>query len=128
MNTKHTILVVEDDRAISNSFKFALEQEGYVAVIASNGEESIAAAQKSSPSLILLDLIMPKVDGFDVLKMLRKDEIMKDTPIIVFSNLSQETDREEVLKLGATAFLQKSEFSIQDVLSEITKYLPKDNG
>lgn len=116
------ILVAEDDRLLANAYKVKLTREGYDVLIVNDGDELIANIEKYSPDLIVLDLIMPKTDGFSILEYLKKSERWKNVPILVSSNLSQTEDVVRVTKLGADDYIVKSDLSMK-VLGEKIKSL-----
>lgn len=115
------VLIVEDDQFISKIMKFDLRQAGYEVGYAKNGEEAINQINANGYSLILLDLMMPRKDGFEVLKELKNQG--SKIPVIVFTNLAQTEDRQEVLALGAKAYFIKSDISIDELVEAIKKYL-----
>jgi len=117
------ILIIEDDRAIRRAMEFRLQKEGFEVITAQDGDEGFTKAGESGLSLIILDLLLPKLNGFEVLKRLKAGEATKHIPIVVFSNLSQKTDIDEVKQLGAAAFFIKSDLSIDLVLENVKKFL-----
>lgn len=117
------ILVVEDDKFLRKVYESKLPKEGYNVVSAADGELGLAAIKKEMPDLVLLDLIMPKMTGFDVLEVVRKDPILAKIPIIVLSNLGQEDDLTKAKALGAVDFFIKSNFSIKEVVEKLKAYL-----
>ena len=102
-----TILIVDDDKIISNIYKTRFRQEGFTAEVASDGEAAIAALQVVKPDLILLDLMLPKLSGLEVLKRLRQMEVFKSTPVIVLSNSYLTSMIQDAWKAGATKCLSK---------------------
>ena len=118
-----TILFIEDESALQKTFGDVLEQEGYKMVSAMDGEEGLRLVKLEKPDLILLDLILPKVHGFEVLKQLKDDKETKDIPIIVLTNLEGTGDVEKALELGATTYLVKANYSLEEVLQKIKKAL-----
>ncbi len=117
------ILVVEDDKGLRRALTFMLEQVGHKLVLAQDGEEALRLVLEETPSLILLDLIIPKINGFEVLRRLKENPTTRDIPVVCFSNLSQDSDREQVLQMGAVEFVMKSEISVDQVLGIVSKYL-----
>lgn len=115
---KH-VLVVEDDPFYSKIYKTKLAKEQIESEIVSNGNEAIQAVKAHRPGLILLDLIMPGKDGFETLAELKADPVMKNIPVIVLSNLSQEEDIKRIMDLGATEYLVKANVPIQTVIDKI---------
>lgn len=117
--TKKTILLADDDQFIAVVYKDGLEQAGYSVVVAHDGEEALAQIRAIKPDLVLLDIIMPKQNGFEVLQALQADPTVSTIPVIVLTNLSQESDELEARKFGATDFLVKSNISLNDLLARI---------
>lgn len=113
------VLVVEDDPFYSKIYKTKLAKEKIEAQIVGNGNDALKAVKASRPSLILLDLIMPGKDGFGTLAELKADPAMKDIPVIVLSNLSQEEDIKRVMALGAAEYLVKANVPIQEVIDKV---------
>lgn len=122
---KVKILVAEDDRFLSKVYFTKLTSEGYEVVVASDGEEAIRKAQEENPDIMLLDLVMPKTNGFDVLKSLKADGKKIDFPIIILSNLGQDEDLKKGMDLGADDYLVKTNLSISEVVTKIKGYLKK---
>ena len=117
------ILFVEDESALQKTFGDVLVQEGYKVVSALDGEMGLKMAKTEKPDLILLDLILPKMHGFEVLKELKEDETTKDIPIIVLTNLESMGDVEKALELGATTYLVKASYTLEEVVTKIKKAL-----
>lgn len=117
------ILVVEDDPVLKNLLGHTFAGK-YQTLYASDGNEAIALFEQYKPALILLDLMLPTMDGFAVLETIRKrtDEL-KDIPVVVVSNLGQETDKERALALGATDYLVKAEVSVEEIVAKIQTIL-----
>ncbi|MEI6249305.1 MAG: response regulator [bacterium] len=120
---KYKILLVEDDESLSNVYVTRFEAEGFDIRRVGNGEDALATAINYQPDIILLDIMMPKVDGFDVLDILKNTNKTKDLKIIMLSALSQEMDIDKAKKLGADDYLIKSEVTIADVVEKIKKEL-----
>ena len=102
------ILFIEDEQAVQKAIGDILEPEGYKIINALNGEIGLRLAKTEKPDLILLDLILPKVHGFDVLKKLKEDPETKKIPVIVLTNLEEVKDVEKAIKLGATTYFIKN--------------------
>lgn len=117
------ILLIEDEAALQKTFGDVLEQEGYNIVGAMDGETGLNMAKTEKPDLILLDLVLPKMHGFEVLKHLKEDEETKDIPIIVLTNLEAMGDVERALELGATTYLVKASYTLEEVVQKIKKAL-----
>jgi len=113
------ILIAEDDKFLANAYRVKLTKEGFDIEIAENGIKALEIVEKSQPDLILLDLVMPKKDGFSTLKDLKANEKWKNIPVIVSTNLSQEEDREKIMEMGANDFIIKSELSMESLIKKI---------
>lgn len=121
MNKK--ILFIEDESALQKTLGDVLEQEGYKVIGAADGEAGLKSAKIENPNLILLDLVLPKMHGFEVLKALKSDESTKDIPIIVLTNLESMGDIEKAIELGATTYLVKASYTLEEVISKIKKVI-----
>jgi two-component system phosphate regulon response regulator PhoB/two-component system alkaline phosphatase synthesis response regulator PhoP len=119
------ILIVEDDEFLRSLTAKRLEKEGYTVVVAVDGESAVSVARENMPNLILLDLLLPGINGFDVLEKLKTDETLKNIPVIVFSNLGQKEDIDKANSLGADDFLIKANFTLDDVVGKINAKLGK---
>lgn len=119
------ILFVEDEESLQKTMKEMLERNGYSVISALDGENGILFTKNEKPDLILLDLILPKKDGFEVLKALKEDSSTNAIPVIVLTNLEGSADIEKVLSLGARTYLIKSNYSLDDVLSKIKSIFEK---
>jgi len=117
------ILFVEDESALQETFKDFLNQEGYQMVSALDGEIGLRLAKTEKPDLILLDLILPKKDGFEVLEELKKEEGTKDIPVIVLTHLEEMEDVQKAIELGARDYLVKANYSLVEVGEKIKKAL-----
>lgn len=117
------ILFVEDEDALQRAMGEMLEQKGFNVLRAMDGELGIALAKKELPNLILLDLILPKKNGFEVLKELKKDSITRGIPVIVLTNLEGSADVEKALSLGATTYLVKANYNLSDIFEKIATTL-----
>ena len=117
------ILIVEDDFQISKVYQIQLEKEGIFTMIARNGEEAVELLDEARPDLVILDLMIPKKDGFWVLEEIRKNPKYSSIPIIIISNLGQKDDKTRALGLGATEYLVKVDQSIQEIIKKIKVYL-----
>ena len=123
---KPTILVADDEPSILLSLQVLLQKAGFVVRVAHDGEEAILALEESTPSLILLDAMMPKRDGFDVCQTIRANPAYKDLPIIMLTAKSRDVEREKGMALGATDYITKP-FSTRDLVSTVRKYLEVDD-
>jgi len=120
---KKRILLVEDDDALANVYIVRLQAEGFDVMRVSNGEDALATAVKYKPNLILLDVMMPKVSGFDVLDILRNTPETANLKIIMLTALSQESDKQRAQALGVDEYLVKSQVVITDVIDRIRYHL-----
>jgi CheY-like chemotaxis protein len=96
-----------------------LKEAGFEVALALNGEDGLRMAKEYLPDLILLDLILPKIDGFEVLEKLKEKEITKDIPVIVLTNLENPADIEKAIRLGAKGYLVKANYSLEEVINKI---------
>jgi CheY-like chemotaxis protein len=122
------LLLVEDDRFLRKAAEASLRREGFEVLIAADGEEALRQAAATMPDLILLDLIMPKLQGFEVLRRLKEDPATAAIPVIILSNLGQERDVKQAMDAGARAYFIKSNLSLQELVREVQKALPGDPG
>lgn len=118
-----TILIAEDEDFLSSALKDNLEAEGYAVEVAANGEEAVKRLRKKLPNLILLDLLMPKKDGFYVLTEAKNNPEWKLVPIIVLSNLGDDAEIKKALALGASDYFVKSQHPIEEVVEKVKEYL-----
>ncbi len=117
------VLIVEDEEFLASALKDNLELEGCAIDVAYNGEEAMERIRKSRPNLILLDLLMPKKDGFYVLEELKKNDEWKLIPVIVLSNLGGDADIKRALDMGANDYFVKSQHPIEEVVEKVKTYL-----
>ncbi len=117
------ILIIEDEMALQESLGGLLSEKGYQVISALDGETGLNLAKKENPDLILLDLILPKMSGFEVLEELKKDLKTKEIPVIVLTNLEGIGDVEKVIALGAKSYLVKAEYTLEEVVEKIEKAL-----
>jgi CheY-like chemotaxis protein len=117
------ILFIEDESALQKTFGEVLGQEGYQTISALDGQIGLELAKKERPDLILLDLVLPKLHGLEVLKELREDPQTKEIPVIVLTNLEGAGDVERALELGATTYLVKEDYNLDEVVEKIKKTL-----
>lgn len=116
------ILIIEDDPLISKLYREAFSFENYLVVVASDGEEGIKLAKNEKPTLILCDIMMPKMNGIQVLEALKADELTKNIPVVMLTNLDREVDATESLTRGAVKYIIKSDYTpkqITDMVKEI---------
>lgn len=123
MSTEKKILLVEDDDGLANVYKMRLETEGFAVRRVPNGEDALAVAIEYRPDLIVLDVMMPKVSGFDVLDILRNTPETANIKVVMLTALSQDSDKEKANKLGADDYMVKSQVVIADVVERIKHHL-----
>ena len=117
------VLLVEDDVFLAGIYKKKFEVEGFKIIVADNGEKGLSEARKKLPDMILLDILLPKMDGFAVLKELKKDVNTKDIPVILLTNLGQKDDVEKGIEMGAKDYLIKIHFKPSEVVDKVRKIL-----
>ena len=122
------ILLVEDDQSLREIYGIRLTAEGYEIVTAGDGEEALAAAVREKPDLIISDVMMPKISGFDMLDILRSTPETKDIKVIMMTALSSDDQRERGERLGADRFLVKSQVGIEDVVNAVHEVLDQSTG
>ncbi len=115
----HKILIVEDDSFLQGLAMTKLEKEGFAVLAAGNAEEAQKILATDSPELVLLDLILPGADGFSILEAIRKEDKTKTLPVIVFSNLSEDKDITRAKELGATDYMVKSNFTLDELAERV---------
>lgn len=114
-----TVLIVEDEGAMQRALKNKLENAGYTVLTAADGAEALEQMRTGNPNLVLLDLIMPKLDGISVLREAKGDEALKAIPVIILTNLSSGDKVAEAMQLGTFDFLVKANYSLEDVLGKV---------
>jgi len=117
------ILLAEDDRILRKAGETALRKRGYDVVAAVDGEEALAKAREDPPDLVLLDVMMPKVHGFDVLRGLKGDPRLRDIPVIMLTNLEQPSDMQRASDGGAFGYLVKSNLDLDDLIAKVAEAL-----
>lgn len=122
-NEPKKIMIIEDDHFLSSLMKARLEKEGFGVIQAFDGEEAMETLKRELPSLIVLDLIMPKVTGFEVLQMISITPQLDKVPVIIVSNLAQDSDIEKARQLGAREYFIKVKVSIDDLVQKIKTLL-----
>jgi len=116
-----TILIAEDEEFIANLYKVNLEQHGVEVEVAADGSAAIEALDQTQPNLLLLDLLMPETDGFQVLAHIKEKGYT--FPVVILTNLSQEIDKQKCEELGAEDFFVKSDLSVEELWDRLSKYL-----
>jgi len=118
-----TILLIEDDDFLASMYQTKLELENYKVLVANDGEKGLALIKKNQLDLILLDVVLPKINGFEILKQVQKNKILNKIPIILLTNLSQKEDIKKGFNLGAKDYLIKAHFMPSEVINKIKKIL-----
>ncbi len=117
------ILVVEDDIPLRNVYEMRLKLEGYDVIVAGDGEDGLSLAVKERPNLVMLDLMMPKISGMDVLDILKSTPETKKIPVLVLTALNQESVKTKGYVFGADDFLVKSETKLEEIVSKVKSLL-----
>ena len=117
------ILIIEDEELLSNLLKNKLSELGYEVSVASDGLQGFEAIKEVVPDLILLDLVMPKMNGFEVMRKMQEDDSISSIPIIIVSNSGQPVEIDKAKELGAKDWLIKTEFDPQEVIDKVNKQL-----
>lgn len=119
------ILLAEDEPLLSNLLKQRLEKMGFEVVAAKDGEEALNLLKDDNIDLLLLDIILPKLSGFELMEKLKQDPHMGETPIIIISNLGQDTDMQKGKELGAVGYFVKAHVSIDELVNKVQEFLDK---
>jgi DNA-binding response OmpR family regulator len=119
MSQKKKILLVEDDAVLRETLVEFLKKEDFDAVSAPDGGQGLKVAQEENPDLILLDIILPRKNGYEVLGELKKNDKTKDIPVVILTNLASLDDIEKALNLGATNYLVKGDYKLQEIVEKI---------
>lgn len=117
------ILVVEDEEVLSKVFQEKLEKSGYEVKVAADGDTALTVAKSFNPDAIVLDLLLPKKNGFEVLEILKSDQALKTIPVVIVSNLGEDSDIKRALSLGAADYYVKSEHPINEIVEKIKNVL-----
>lgn len=117
------IFIIEDEEALRKVLREKFEKAGFEVAVAEDGQAGVEGAKKEEPDIILLDLILPKRDGFDVLEDLKADALTKGIPVIVLSNLGEDENLKKALKMGAEDYLVKTQHPINEVVERIKNRL-----
>ena len=113
------VLVVEDDTLLKDMLGQQLTKEGWQVLHATEGEQALQFASAEHPNIVLLDLLLPGMSGFEILEKMKGDDATKDIPVIILSNLGQQDDIDKGMKLGASDFMIKSNFTLDEVSAKI---------
>lgn len=122
-DAKGKILIIEDDRYISKMYQLKLSLEDYDVQVAENGKQGVDKIKEFMPDIVLLDILMPELDGFEVLKIVKADPATKEIPVLIMSNLGQEDHVEKGMKLGALGYIVKSQYTPSKVVEKIKSVL-----
>jgi len=120
---KAKILAVEDDKMLSGIYELKLKSQGYLVETAANGEEGLEKARTFMPDLILLDLMMPVMDGYSMLARLRADDTLKNTKVIVLTNLGQEGDIKRAVEYGILDYVVKTDTATNEIIQKVEQVL-----
>jgi CheY-like chemotaxis protein len=123
MTAVRRILLVEDDRFLRRACETSLRQRGFSVTVAVDGEDALDKVRQAPPDLILLDLLMPRMTGIEVLRTLRAQEPTRGIPVLILSNSSREQDAEEIRTLGISDYLVKANLSLQELGDRVTRLL-----
>jgi CheY-like chemotaxis protein len=126
--TAKRILLVEDDRFLRRACEASLRQRGLTVTTAADGEEGLRLARSERPDLILLDMLMPKMSGVEVLRALRSGEATRAVPVLVLSNSSRDQDIADVTSLGVSGYFVKSNLSLQELGDLVERVLAEQSG
>lgn len=126
--SKGTILLLEDDAFIAGMFQAKMAMMGYTVRVATDGETGWKELTSDPPDLLLLDVVLPKKDGFEILTALRKDQNLKNLPVLLLTNLSQKPDVQKGLDLGADDYIIKAHFTPAEVVEKIEQVLARRRG
>jgi len=124
-NPQSRVLIIEDDRFLRRACETSLQKQGFAVTSAIDGEAGLAAIQRDRPDIVLLDLLMPKLPGLEVLRAVKRDAATRAIPIVILSNSSRIEDRKEVMALGAVSYLVKSNLSLRELGARIRELLEK---
>ena len=120
---KIRVLLIEDEKQVADLYKLKLSLDGYEVTIAESGQKGLDLAFEENPELIFLDIKMPEMDGFEVLKKLRESLKTKDTPVLILSNFDEQDLIEKGLALGANEYLIKSQFTPEDISGKVKDWV-----
>jgi DNA-binding response OmpR family regulator len=120
---KKKVLLAEDDRFIARAYEAGLERAGFDMLVVYDGKEAMNIIKREKPDIVLLDLVMPIKNGFEVLEEIQLDETLQHIPVVVLSNLGQESDIKKGTELGAVDYLVKSDYSMKEVIEKVKENL-----
>lgn len=117
------VLIVDDDNFLLDMYALKFKESGFTVEVAQNGEEALKKAKEFGPGVILLDIVMPRMDGFEVLRTLKKDNIAPEASILILTNLGQKEDVEKGMRLGADDYVVKAHFTPSEVVNKVKSVL-----
>lgn len=117
------VLIVEDEQLIGDLLQKKLREEGYYTLVARDGEAAVKQIREEKPDMILLDIVLPRLNGFEVLSEIRKDEALRKIPVIIISNSGQPTEIEKAKEAGVRDWLIKTEFDPQEVSEKVRRHI-----
>lgn len=117
------ILFIEDEQSLQKTFGDVLKKEGYKIISALDGETGLRLVKSEKPDLVVLDLVLPRIHGLEVLEEIKKDSETKKIPVIILTNIEGAKDVERALELGATTYLVKTSYALKDIVNKIKKIL-----
>jgi DNA-binding response OmpR family regulator len=124
-DTPKTIMVVEDDQYMSRALQDKFGRSGFKVVAAQDGQKAVEVVRKEKPDIVLLDIMMPKKNGFEILKEIKQDAELQSVPILMLTNLSEESDRKKTFDLGASDYLVKSNTRINEIVEKVKSHIEK---
>ncbi|OGF61949.1 hypothetical protein A2926_00515 [Candidatus Giovannonibacteria bacterium RIFCSPLOWO2_01_FULL_44_40] len=119
------VLIADDDAFLSDMYVFKFKESGFEVEVAKNGEDAVAKAKSVNPDVILLDIVMPKMDGFEALRAIKENGVAPNAIVVVLSNLGQKEDVEKGLKLGANDYIIKAHSTPSEVVAKVKSLLEK---
>lgn len=122
------ILIIEDDQSLTGALQEKFTEGGFTVQVSPDGEAGIKRAEEERPDIILLDLVLPRKNGFEVLELLKNTEKLSEIPVVVFTNLESDEDIEHAYSLGARAYLIKVNYSLGEVFKKVTQVLSQKAG
>lgn len=120
---KRLVVIVEDDKFLADLLRKKLEQEGAIILVASSGEDLLKTLGEKQPSLIVMDILLPGIDGFETLRQIRIQDRLKNTPVILLSNLELENYEGKIAGMGKVGLLIKSDYNLDELVIQIEKFL-----
>ncbi len=120
---KKKVLIVDDDEFLLDMYVVKFKEAGFEVDIAQNGEEALAKVRAGNPDVVLLDVVMPKMDGFDVLRTIKKEKLAPHAAVFVLSNLGQKEDTDRGMNLGAVDYIVKAHFTPSEVVARVNNVL-----